>query len=210
MSPSPGQQQKPVLHVFLDNGIREAAPGQPLYDEDRLLDVHRNLVLRHFVNHPLVIREHDVRRSRLALVVCDDFDAPVLVVADAGVRRARSEDAEREHLDGRRRLDVGDARDRVDRVDQDEDELLRDVEDERVNDKDDVLLREPVELVDWPAPLGREVSLLGRTGRTLGDLVLEEGGLLLGDAGGCADVEELVGGPRRLCLFLRVRVSEDL
>ena len=79
----------------------------------------------------------------------------------------------------------------------------------RVDDKDGCLW-EPVELVDCPAPLGREVSLLGRTGRTLGDLVLEEGGLLLRDVWCCGDLDERAGGCGRLCLALRERARKDL
>ena len=63
----------------------------------------------------------------------------------------------------------------------------------RVDDKDGCLW-EPVALVDRPAPLGREASLVRRTGRTWGDIVLEEG-LLLSNAGGCVEIDERAGGP---------------
>ena len=86
----PDDLKRPVPRA-LDSGVREPTPDQTLRVEDRVLDVHRDLVLRRVPNNPLVRRERDVRRRRpIALVVGDDLDAPVLVVADARVRRPRS------------------------------------------------------------------------------------------------------------------------
>ena len=70
--------KRPVFHVLLDNRVREPPPDQALRVEDRVLDVHRDQVLRRVPDHPLVRRERDVRRDRpVALVVGDDLDAPV-------------------------------------------------------------------------------------------------------------------------------------
>ena len=62
----------------------------------------------------------------------------------------------------------------------------------RVDDKDGCLW-EPVALVDRPAPLGREASVVGRTGQTWDDIVLKEG-LLLSNVWGCAEIDEGAGG----------------
>jgi len=68
-----------VLHVVLHNRVVVAPADKPLRVVDRVVDVHRNLVLGGVADQSLAVREGDVARRRsVALVVRDDFDAVVL------------------------------------------------------------------------------------------------------------------------------------
>ena len=72
-----------VLHVGLDLSVVELATDEPLRVEDRVVGVHRDLVLRGITDETLVVGERDVGWSgAVTLVVGDDLYAIVLPDTD--------------------------------------------------------------------------------------------------------------------------------
>jgi hypothetical protein len=79
-------EQATHLHVGLDLRVIELSADETLGVEDRVVRVHRNLVLGSISDETLRVGEGDVGRGgAVSLVVGDDLDTVVLPDSDAGV-----------------------------------------------------------------------------------------------------------------------------
>ena len=79
-----------MLDVRLDLSIRVLAANETLRVEDRVVGVHRDLVLRGIADQPLVVGEGDIRGCRaVTLVVGNDLDTVILPDTDARVGGAQ-------------------------------------------------------------------------------------------------------------------------